>query len=103
MTTGEWRPIESAPKDGTWVWAYAPGVVIPVQKGKRTRKTRDRVFAAHWVSNPADGHGSRLSDHAKELREKHGGFWSGNPNGRRPVANLPTHWQPLPPPPKDKE
>lgn len=97
----EWYSIErfkQADKDiPLWVWLYVPPKAIP-SKGGKTRFTNARQLAGRWVC-PAPGNGHALSDHAKELIEKHGGFWSSDSRGRSPIVGSPSHWAYLPPPP----
>lgn len=69
MSGSEWQPIETAPRDGTWVWAYYP-----------VKTFEDRQQVAQWVT---DGHGeSRWVDASDHID------WT-----------QPTHWAPLPAPP----
>ena len=67
----EWQPIETAPKDGRQFLAYAKGQMIP----------RHFIAVAQWAS--ADPDFPQSVD---------GWFW--------PYAIRPTHWKPLPEPPK---
>lgn len=69
----DWKPISEAPKDGTFILAYQPGVAAP-----------DIVvvsFDEYWSQD---------------------GWWMCC-DGKNPELPLrgpePTHWQPLPPPP----
>jgi len=71
--TAEWRPIETAPKDGTPIIVYMPwegGMVRTAHYSRRL--TEDRYAQNVWCVH-----------------------WSGSYKSR--VA--PTHWMPLPPPP----
>lgn len=70
---GAWRPIETAPRDGTKVLAWNKG-------------------CGHWVASfrlPTYGEPQNESHYVKEWRDG-GGRWA-----------TPTHWMPLPAEPKD--
>jgi hypothetical protein len=72
---GEWMPIASAPKDGTSILAYSPDRCGNCPEGATG------VGGARWLN----------------------GKWCvGRLQDGRYVntAHAPTHWQPLPPPPK---
>lgn len=70
-----WQPIETAPKDGIAILVHIPGDRRPVQE-------------AWWALSYEGGPG----------------YWSTpfGPNGRGYIilADSPTHWMPLPPPPE---
>ncbi len=72
--TQGWQPIETCPRDGTWVWAYwnAP-TPHPEFAHKATCVTAYIDF---------------------EWRD---------PDDHENVYGEPTHWQPLPPPPKESD
>ena len=72
--TDEWQPIDTAPKDGTWIWAFYP------------RKFRhwDQYAVARWLDTP--GNNSMWWDAAEHRDDEQ-----------------PTHWRPLPPPPTSGE
>jgi len=78
----EWRPIKTAPKDGTYVWLWCPSPYYP--EGGRIEKgsfRRDEGFSGNkkrlWLNDKYDeyslGYASTPLD--------------------------PTHWMPLPKPP----
>lgn len=67
-----WRPIESAPKDGTWVLGYWP-TVCP----------QDRINTMQWYVSVFDG-----------------SYWMDAGNHLDWLE--PTHWMPLPALPQDK-
>jgi hypothetical protein len=69
-TKSGWRPIESAPKDGTWVILATP---VCVQSGYWGPSYFD--YSPMWLTY------AHRSDYA-------------------PVHGEPTHWQPLPDPPE---
>ena len=77
---GGWMPIESAPKDGTVIFGYEP---THQWRGPRGLRFCSTVMFWHQPGNP-----------------ERPGYWSalGYPNKYRP-----THWQPLPSPPKREE
>lgn len=67
----KWQPIETAPRDGTEIWAF---------NGEQARM--------HWV----EGDGFALWIWSDELL-----------SDIDPCAEQPTHWMPLPAPPKEPE
>lgn len=71
-TAPAWRPIETAPKDGT---------EIILRKG-------DRVGAAAWIKWPST-----------EYEEAGEGWTIGHDSDSWDGDQAPTHWMPLPPPP----
>ena len=78
----EWKPIESAPKDGTEVFLYVPGESLYPTAGRYdTPEHFEREY------------GDR--DYAEE-----GWRWSyGYPTDFHEEVIRPTHWMPLPTPP----
>jgi hypothetical protein len=71
---GDWRPIETAPKDGTWVLLYqADGLTLPVSMGNYYREEErgedGRFLSGGWLLFEVDG---------------------------LPSYGDPTHWMPLP-------
>lgn len=97
----EWQPIETAPKDGSWVWVYVPAVSIPKNNGKR-QLLKERQLSARWhkyENKPNAMH--PWPSHAIALGEKFGGLWSTHTNGRKPISGMPTHWRPLPDSPSE--
>jgi len=66
-----WRPIETAPKDGAWVWLY-----------EAVEHEADRQYVGHWFHDYI-GDEDRWQD-AADCRE----------------FAKPTHWMPLPDPPE---
>lgn len=91
----EWRPIETAPRDGTPILIFEPG--------------------AGWAGNPREWHmprgalrtdecGYELSDPRLlwyDDRRFAIGYWRpwGGWGNRNSATVNPTHWQPLPTPP----
>jgi hypothetical protein len=74
----EWQPIETAPKDGTYIWLARPGTM--------------RI--GWWAS------GEKYECHGSI-----GGGWrdhalSDTLGGARDLTYAPTHWQPVPEPPQ---
>jgi hypothetical protein len=73
-----WQPIETAPKDGTWILAMNnrgnPAVIIWDADALSDR--RDGTRAAGWIHPFSEGY---LSP-----------FWNGG------CGSVPTHWMPIP-------
>jgi hypothetical protein len=77
----EWKPIETAPKDGTAVLLYGPDLPTPVVA---TLKMHELVR-----SYPSKGFGRSVTFK-----------WHDTVRGFE-VYPPPTHWMPLPSPPKE--
>ena len=73
---GEWRPIETAPKDGSWVdlWAYFP-----------EHDLAKRVPSAKWD---------------REVNNWRYSYWHFGQYKYPPTI---THWQPIPAPPGEDQ
>jgi hypothetical protein len=77
----EWRPIETAPKDGTTILAaFAGGAVLMTR------------WYVHYLNGAPNPH----REPEWEQREMYGGM------GGYMGPLQPTHWMPLPPPPESK-
>lgn len=89
----QWRPIESAPKDGTEILVYVDVASVPV------------VHIA-WYRNKAEWEESGRPSGWDSLEEWEG-WWSYTENSVSQTKledfKLPTHWMPLPPSPSTKE
>ena len=74
-----WKPIESAPKDGTGVLLFCPrlGVCAPGRWDTDKHAKKPRPYWTHW--------GERIW----------GTLWIRD--------DQPTHWQPLPAPPQEQQ
>lgn len=73
-----WRPIESAPRDGTKIWAYIPRIyssglqcLVAWDTDKYAKRPKPRFRSTDLLYRDADS-----------------------------AQQQPTHWQPLPPPPE---
>ena len=80
----DWKPISTAPKDGTKVLIVNPLGAMDVSSYVRNWQER-RVFVRPGING--DIYKSVLEDL---------GRWGSD------TAFNPTHWMPLPPPPKDQ-
>ncbi|WP_283393178.1 hypothetical protein [Photobacterium phosphoreum] len=95
------RDISTAPRDGTKILVYIPWVTTPKIKGAGTFTHRPRWRVTHWAVPPQDTRAVTVGQFARELEEKHGGYWSANGRGTRPLMGGPTHWMPLPKEPNE--
>ena len=83
---GVWQPIETAPKDGTWI-LLCGGRTDEDFYLRDEPEAQSRIVSAFWLLSPCgDEDGEEWSV----------GFWDGS---WRTGYENPTHWMPLPPPP----
>lgn len=82
----QWKPIESAPKDGTWIVAITPESIEDGRPSPFVFTTRwIETKVAYWEQEDADTQKRVIKD------ESH---WAD--------YESPTHWMPLPDPPTDE-
>ena len=94
----EWRPIETAPKDGTPVILLSAGYTTPADQWYPKIYHGPRVAIGQWNADGTswvDRYGSIDGD-AHHLENT--GTWSSEGGWFQP--NEVTHWMPLPEPPK---
>jgi hypothetical protein len=101
-----WRPIDSAPKDGTTLLVFIPRKIIPTGKrhadGNPFTKVKDaRCMIARWADGPEDTAAKTAGLRAKGLAALKGGYWTARSDALRPIHAMPTHWMPLPDPPEE--
>jgi len=77
----EWQPIETAPKDGTWVLLFVPAEIPDEDRGRH-------ICAGQW----SDQLNGRTAPPRWMFAWFDGGYYG--------YAGPPTHWMPLPEPPQ---
>lgn len=75
----DWQPIETAPKDGTWILGINNRRNCAVIIWSECAFTHFGALGSGWIHPFSDG---KLSS-----------FWNGT------CGSVATHWMPLPPPP----
>lgn len=80
----EWQPIETAPKDGTWI--MVAGTVWAGEVGGVARNANPEVSIANYTSGKSDYPGD---------------WWNEAGGDYYATWCQPTHWMPLPPPPTE--
>jgi hypothetical protein len=75
----EWQPIETAPRDGVYILLTQDHIAFLPEIGSYREKTKDKIIDGNLHIGRPSG-------------------WFGRSGVR--VAFEPTHWMPLPPPPK---
>ncbi len=75
----QWKPIETAPKDGTWILGI---------------NNRGNCAVIIWAKEALDGRGGLANGWIHPFSDMTlSGFWNGD------CGSVATHWQPLPHPP----
>jgi len=78
-----WQPIETAPKDGSWILVFGD---------RYDRESLPPIGAARWEVRTFQSW-QQVSDTRKELVTEDASDWDCE------SGIAPTHWQPLPEPP----
>lgn len=93
--SNNWQPIETAPRDGTQIIAFVPFVITPHAKSKqRTHAHLPQVHSVYW-SHYEENPVRPITPRAQILDKHHGGYWSLDKKGRKPLYAAPTHWMPF--------
>jgi hypothetical protein len=77
----DWRPIDTAPKDGTWIVALAP------ESFQQDGYPSPYVFTTRWNEEVLE-HWERADRETMKLRVTDWSHWEGHEE--------PTHWMPPP-------
>src|SRR3990167_1984817 len=78
----DWQPIETAPKDGKPILSYCASGYD------------EQPYSVIWWHAEIHEWWETVATDTKKLRSEAAGYWAGG-------ENYPTHWLPLPPPPKE--
>jgi len=91
-----WKPIETAPKDGTTVLLFCP-------QGDGSPGSTQRTTVGNWCCDPGGTTEYRDGDGRYMGQDDRDGFegWLSWDGGFSEDTMMPTHWRPLPPPPQD--
>jgi len=85
-----WQRIETAPKDGTRILVATP---------HKAKKNVCIVAIARWIQCKPDTP-LQMNKERTRLALNHGGYFSAHFKGVQPLQQKPTHWMPVPQPPK---
>lgn len=97
----DWRPIDTAPKNGTSIMVWVPAKKLPVNNAPSSKWKifATRCIEVRWIVPPADDKSVTIGAYARELEARFGGYWTNDPRCIAPLRGMPTHWRPLLAPP----
>lgn len=102
MTKSDWQPIETAPRDGNRLLLYVPKKIFTKRNSLITINSMNLI--GYW-RNLDDENIDHLRPRVINILKKEHGCWTNQPvkKGIMPIVGIPTHWMPLPQPPKQEE